>query len=287
MTDEPERDGGTVAASVAFRGQASPTDGEIGELAEIVATACQVMAATGLVEHVLGHVSVRTGPQQLLVRCRGPEEAGLAYTTSDDVRAVALDGSGALGAWTAPNELPIHTEIMRRRPEVTAVVHAHPPSVVAASLLDTPLLPVYGSYDIPGARLAAGGIPTWNRSALITTPALAGAMADALGDRPVVLLRGHGLVSVAGGPPETAPARAVIQALAVDTLARMTLAIRAAGGTPRAISQEDLAALPDLSDSLAVDTLWRHLQRRTVDWLHPAWGTSPVPCGPALGGVPA
>jgi ribulose-5-phosphate 4-epimerase/fuculose-1-phosphate aldolase len=282
VPDRPDASRAAAAPPVADR-----TEARLGELAEIVATACQVMAATGLVEHVLGHISLRIAPEELLVRCRGADEAGLAYTTADDVRAVTLDGSGDLGAWRAPHELPIHTEIMRRRPEVTAVVHAHPPSTVAATLLDAPLVPVYGAYDIPGARLAAGGLPTWGRSALITSATLAGEMADALGDGPVVLLRGHGLVSVAGGPPETAPARAVIQALAVDRLARTSLAVRAAGGTPAPISAEDLAALPDLGDSFAVDTMWRHLQRRMLDELYPGWRPPTVPCGSALGGRPA
>lgn len=244
-------------------------------LRQAVATACQVMAERGLVEHILGHISVRVGPEELLVRCRGPEEAGLAYTTADDIRAVGLDGFGDLGDWTAPNELPIHTEVMRRRPAVTAVVHAHPPAVVAASLLDAPLLPIYGAYDIPGAQLAVGGISTWERAALITTRELAGAMAETLGERPVVILRGHGLVSVAEGPPETAVARAVLQAVAVDTLARTTLTVRSAGGVPSPLSDEDLRGLPDLGSSFLVDTMWRHLQRRTIDRLHPDWRTNP------------
>ncbi len=180
--------------------------------AESVAAACRVLAATGLVEHVLGHVSVRTGPDRLLVRCRGPRESGLAWTTERDVREVPLAGAPDVAPWTVPNELPIHRVLLRRRPEVTAVVHAHPPAVVAYSLLDRPLLPVYGAYDIPGAALAAGGVPVWPRAALVRTDALAGELADALGDRPVVVLRGHGLVSVAAGPPETAVPQAVLQA---------------------------------------------------------------------------
>ena len=235
------------------------------ELCKAVATACQVMAECGLVEHVLGHISVRVSSHELLVRCRGPFEAGLAYTTADDIRLLPLDGPRDLGAWSAPKELPIHTELMRRRPAVTAVVHAHPSAVVTCSLLDGPLLPIYGAYDIPGARLAADGIPTWNRSALIASASLAGEMVDALGEAPVVILRGHGLVSAAEGPPQTAIARAVLQAVAVDTLARTTLAIRQAGGTPQAISDHDLAALPDLGDGFNVETMWRHLQRRAAD----------------------
>jgi ribulose-5-phosphate 4-epimerase/fuculose-1-phosphate aldolase len=232
-------------------------------LAETVATACRVMAHTGLVEHVLGHISARVSDDELLLRCRGRNESGLAYTTAEDVRLLPLTGSRDLGDWTAPNEAPIHTEIMRRRPGVTAVVHAHPPAVVALSLTDTALLPIYGAYDIPGARMAADGIPTWDRSVLITNRDLAGAMATALGDRPVVILRGHGLVSVAEGPAETAVARAVLQAVAVDTLARTTLTILTAGGTPRPITDADLAGLPDLGGGFNVDTMWRHLVRRT------------------------
>jgi 3,4-dihydroxyphthalate decarboxylase len=231
-------------------------------LADSVAVACRVMAMCGLVENVLGHISARLSPDELVVRCRGPHESGLAWTVAQDVRAVPLRGTRDLGGWSAPNELPIHTELMRRRPAVTAVVHAHPPAVVAASLLDAPLLPIYGSYDIPGARLAAGGIPVWERSALINDDTLAAAMADAMGDRPVVILRGHGLVSAAEGEPGQAVARAVLQAVAVDTLARTTLTIRQAGAVPRAISAEDLAALPDLGGGFNVATMWRHLLTR-------------------------
>jgi ribulose-5-phosphate 4-epimerase/fuculose-1-phosphate aldolase len=230
--------------------------------AESVAAACRVLAGTGLVEHVLGHVSARTGPDRLLVRCRGPRESGLAHTTARDVREVPLDGAPDVAPWAVPNELPIHRVLLRRRSDVSAVVHAHPPAVVTFSLLDRPLLPLYGAYDIPGAALAAGGVPVWPRAALVRTDALAGEMADALGDRPVVLLRGHGLVSVAGGPVETAVPRAVLQALAVDTLARTTLAVLQSGGTPRAIGGADLAELPDLGSGFTVETMWRHLLRR-------------------------
>lgn len=241
-------------------------------LPELVATACRVLAEQGLVEHVLGHVSVRTGPDSLLVRCRGPREAGLAYTTAEDVRPVPLTGpagsspeAGAdagAGAWSVPNELPIHRAVLRRRPEVTAVVHAHPPAVVAQSLLDEPLLPIYGAYDIPGAALAADGIPVWPRSALVSTDALGADLAAALGDRPAVVLRGHGLVTVGEGDPATAVPLAVLRALAVDRLAGITLRVRTAGGRPAPIDPADLAGLPDLGAAFTVDTLWRHLLRR-------------------------
>jgi ribulose-5-phosphate 4-epimerase/fuculose-1-phosphate aldolase len=236
------------------------------ELSEIIAEACRVMAERGLVENVLGHVSARVSATELLIRGRGPREAGLATTRAQDVQKVGLDDpiTGAvrrLDGWRAPNELPIHTEVMRARPDVTAVVHAHPPAVVTLSLVGAPLLPIYGAYDIPGTKLAAGGIPTWPRSILVASAALGQEMAAALGDRPALVLRGHGLVSAASGLPAVAVKQAVLQALAVDTLARTTLAILQAGGQPRAIEADDLAGLPDLGSGFNVETMWRFLTR--------------------------
>ncbi|GGI95674.1 class II aldolase/adducin family protein [Streptomyces brasiliensis] len=232
-------------------------------LRERIALACRVLAVTGLVEHILGHVSARTGPDSLLVRGRGPVERGLAFTVVDDVQEVRLDGSGEVPAdWSAPGELPIHTEVLRARSDVTAVVHAHPPAVVAASVADLPWLPLVGSYDIPAARLAHDGIPVWPRSALIRRRDLAEQMVSALGHRPVVVLRGHGLVAVGSGEPAHAVAEAVTRALAVDSLARITLAAAATGAPLRPIPAEDLAELPDLGPAFNVASLWRHLAAR-------------------------
>src|SRR3954466_4568898 len=99
----------------------------------LVANACRVLGARGLAEDVLGHISLRTGPDRMLVRCRGPREEGLFLTRPADVREVGLDGApvddagGPAGSdesveWAVPNELPIHAEILRARPDVDAVV---------------------------------------------------------------------------------------------------------------------------------------------------------------------
>jgi L-fuculose-phosphate aldolase len=46
---------------------------------EQVAEACRVLEHVGLVEGVLGHVSMRFG-EGMLLRCRGPQEIGLRRT---------------------------------------------------------------------------------------------------------------------------------------------------------------------------------------------------------------
>jgi ribulose-5-phosphate 4-epimerase/fuculose-1-phosphate aldolase len=237
----------------------------VATLAEPIATACQVLAETGLAPNVLGHVSVRLADGDVLIRCRGPRERGLAFTTAEDARRMSLAGRPLdAGEWSVPNEWPIHTAVLRRRPDVSAVVHAHPAAVVTMSLAGLPWLPIVGAYDIPAARIAAGGIPVWPRAVLVDSAELGDDLASCLADRPVAVLHGHGLVAVGTGDPEHALAEAVTNAVAVDSLARMILAVRAAGAAPAPIADEDLAGLPDLGSGFTVETMWRHLVARTA-----------------------
>lgn len=224
-----------------------------------LARACRVLAARGLVDDVLGHVSERVGAGQFLVRCRGPQERGLRFTVPADIRLLALaDADRLVGAdvgagYRAPNELPIHAETLRRRADVGAVVHAHPRTVVTASLAALTLRPVIGAYHIPAMRLAEGGIPTYPRAVLITRASLAAEMLDAMGDRPACVLRGHGLVTAAA----TLPA-AVLTALAVNVLAGLHLDAARVGVVPPELPPSDRAELPDLGAAFNEALLWRH-----------------------------
>ncbi|WP_314176489.1 class II aldolase/adducin family protein [Streptomyces winkii] len=224
---------------------------------QLISDACRVLAARGLTDGILGHISLRMDADTLLVRCRGAMERGLRFTTPADIRLVGLDGQeaapGELDGWSVPNELPLHTEVLRDRPDVRAVVHAHPPAVVAADLAGLALRPIVGAFDIPGARLAAGGVPVYPRGVLIRDRHLAAQMVRALGERPAVLLRGHGLATTGGSVPE-----AVLRAVSLDTLARLSLDVTKAGGTLRDLPEEDLAQLPDLGGPFTHDTPWRH-----------------------------
>jgi ribulose-5-phosphate 4-epimerase/fuculose-1-phosphate aldolase len=230
---------------------------DVDESRQLIADACRVLAARGLAEGYLGHISLRVDADRLLVRCRGPQERGLAWTTADDVRLVTLDGepgdAGELDGWTPPNELPLHTEVLRAHPDVQAVVHAHPPAVVAADLAGLGIRPIVGAFDMPGTKLAAGGVPVYPRGVLVRDRRLAAEMVQAMGDRPVVVLRGHGLTSSGGSVPE-----AVLRAISVDQIARLSLTIASAGGELRDLPPEDMAELPDLGGAFNHTTAWRH-----------------------------
>lgn len=223
----------------------------------LIAEACRVLAARGLADGILGHISLRVDDDRILVRCRGPRERGLGRTTPEDIRLVTLDGEAAaereLDGYAVPNELPLHTAVLRTRPEVGAVVHAHPPRVVAADLAGIVIRPIVGAYDIPGTRLAAGGVPVYPRGVLVRDDRLGAEMAEAMGDRPVVVLRGHGLTSAAATVEQ-----AVLQAVSVDVLAGLSLQVTASGGTLVDLPEEDMAELPDLGAGFNTGTAWRH-----------------------------
>jgi ribulose-5-phosphate 4-epimerase/fuculose-1-phosphate aldolase len=233
-------------------------DAGIAGLRREVALGCRVLAHSGLAADVLGHVSVRVSDDALLVRCRGPQERGLLFTTPQDVRLIRLDGSADLPqGYAAPSELPIHAEVLRARPEVTAVAHAHPPAVVAADLAGLALRPVIGAHNIPAMRMAADGIPVYDRGVLISRADLATEMLRTMGDAPVCVLRGHGVTTTGASVAD-----AVIRALNLESLARMILAAAQAGGHPPDLPDADIAELPDLGATLNTESVWRyHLAR--------------------------
>lgn len=190
------------------------------EQREQVALACRILATEGLAETTLGHVSLRVDAHHFLVRARRASEHGVLFTTADDIALVDLHGNLAPGEppIALPSELPIHAALLAARPDCAAVVHAHPPSVVACTVADVPLRPVVGAYNIPAARLALDGIPTYRYSGLIRTAERAAGLLAAMGNRPVCLLQGHGLAAAG-----ESLAAAVLAAIDVDALARLTV----------------------------------------------------------------
>jgi ribulose-5-phosphate 4-epimerase/fuculose-1-phosphate aldolase len=217
-----------------------------------------------LVDGTLGHISARVDDEHLLIRCRSDSDTGVAFTRPDDIRLIRFDGSpgstGELDGYEVPNELPIHVETLLAHPEHRAVAHLHPAAVVAADLAGIRIEPIYGAFDIPGARLARGGVPVYPRAVLIRTAELGKEMVAAMAGRPVVICRGHGITSAAATVPQ-----AVLQAISLDQLACMSLRIRSAGGTCRPIDESDWTDLPNLGPAFTAEAAWRHELAR-LEW---------------------
>jgi ribulose-5-phosphate 4-epimerase/fuculose-1-phosphate aldolase len=223
----------------------------------LVALGCRVAAKRGLVDGILGHLSLRVDDDHLLIRCRSDTDTGVAFTEPTDIRLIRFDGSpgaeGELDGYRVPTELPIHLETMLADSRHRAVAHLHPPAVVAADLAGIALRPIYGAFDIPGAWLAREGVPVYERAVLIRNSRLGKEMVSAMRRGPVVICRGHGITSAAATVQQ-----AVLQAISLDALARMSLRVRAAGGTLHDIDDSDWDDLPDLGPAFTTEAAWRH-----------------------------
>ena len=110
----------------------------------------------------------------MLIKAAG---SGLEEVAAADVVAVELaDGRTTSGA-LMPDELPLHREIYRARPDVGGVVHTHPQASVAVSL-----------HAGRWAVACQDAVPFWNRIAfyeaaeLVSTPEAGRGLAAALGD---------------------------------------------------------------------------------------------------------
>src|SRR5215467_5324531 len=110
-------------------------------LRETLTNAGRVLASEGQGDYVAGHISVRLPDdrQRFLMK---PAGIGLEEMAPDNIITVDMDGRKVAGSMSRHNEVFIHSEVLRARPDIQAVIHTHPPHAVAFSSLGRPLVPV-------------------------------------------------------------------------------------------------------------------------------------------------
>ena len=248
-------------------------------LGERVANACRVLGALDLTPGTLGHASARIpGTERIVIRARGPAELGVRYTSAEQVIEITMDGrrtaaasAAAKDGLAAPLEVHIHTELYRARPEVHAVVHVHPQIPVLLSICDQPLQPIYGAYDPHGLLLLLDGVPTFERSILIDTPALGRDFAAVMGKARACIMRGNGLMTAANSVEEAA-----LAVIHVNELATMTYRAQLLGNVrPIPLEEQQVFRAMDIDagygdlipgiPSGRAASLWRYFERRARD----------------------
>ena len=208
------------------------------ELRWKVAVSCRILGMLGLVNESTGHVSARIpGADEMFIRCRGGKEEGIAFTGVHNIRRTDFDGEGPhVGdEHGSPNETPIHGEIYRAKPEAGAVVHAHPWYALLCGVTEIEYKPVFGGYDPSSLSIVTKGVPVYSRAATVTDKQQAAAMLAHMGDRDVVLMRGHG-ISVHAPTVEQATSLAI----RFDRLSRIMWEIALSGREPALLSDEDM-----------------------------------------------
>ena len=208
--------------------------------AEELAAASRVLAAQGVFDSA-GHVSMRhpeRADRFLMSRSLAP-----ALVTAGDImeftlESEAVDGhpSTSLGAGKPFLERYLHGEIYRKRSDVMAIAHGHAASLVPFGLVEHPLRAMYHN-----AAFIAAGVPVFDirdrfgdTDIVVSTAERGAALADALGDKSVVLLRAHGFVAVG-----LSLQVAVFRAIYSEVNARVQLQAEALGGPIAALSEEE------------------------------------------------
>ena len=189
------------------------------------------MSETGSVEEAIRHDLVRaarelveaglTGGTSGNISARAPGHGdfwisasgcALGEAQQDDFVKVALDGAVGDGARAPSSEWRMHRDVYLARPEVTAIVHAHPPFATTIACLRRDLPAIHyeiafaGGHDVRCADYATFG-----------TEALSIAALRALAGRNACLLANHGMIAAGA-----TLAAAVHLARVVETVAELT-----------------------------------------------------------------
>jgi ribulose-5-phosphate 4-epimerase/fuculose-1-phosphate aldolase len=228
----------------------NPIPGVDAVLIDDIVTGSRVLAEFGVLDG-FGHVSARhpTNPNHfLMARSLAP-----ALVTADDIMEFDLDGNAVDARGRSLFlERFIHSEIYKARPDVMAVVHTHSAGVVPFTVSQVPLRPVYHN-----AAFLAAGAPVWDirkdfgeTDMLVRNAAIGKSLALALADRPVVLMRGHGDVTV--GPSVKV---AVFRAYYTDVNARLQSQAIALGGEPNYLTPGE-GAKADAVNLAVLDRVW-------------------------------
>jgi len=131
-----------------------------------------------------GNLSCRLGKNEFLIT---GQHAALGFLTPKDLVQVSGNGKPITGKRHPSSETPMHLAVYRGT-EAQAIVHVHPPAVLAFSLTRESFLPVSfeEKYTIGNVPIVPQDTPT------VTKP---DTLVQELKFHPVVILKGHGTVA--------------------------------------------------------------------------------------------
>ncbi len=174
-----------------------------------------------------GHASIRVGENRMFINIGSCQRSLL---TIGDICTIDFDGNVIEGNGNPPLEFHLHAGVYKARPDVKAVVHAHPKWSTFLTIAGASYQPVYaqGSLVHP--------LPVLDSPNSINNPEMAKRLTDTLGDRPAALMKAHGAVAVGKDIME---AFVLVNYLEENSY-RQYMAMQI--GKPYAFSEEEMAA---------------------------------------------
>lgn len=222
------------------------------KLIEDLIAANRILAMEGVVDG-MGHVSVRHNRdpnRYLLSLARAPE-----LVTAEDLMEYDLDSNPVRDPGRRQySERIIHGEIYKLRPDVIAVVHNHSPSVIPFTVSNVPLRAIAhsGGFIAEGLPVFeirdAGGLTDM----LVNNAALGRALAQKLGGKSAILMRGHGAAVVGKSLPYV-----VGRSIYLELGAKLQAQAIALGGTVNYLDPEEGRKIEARRDYIRSWELWK------------------------------
>ncbi len=210
------------------------------ELKEQIVDICHKMWQLGWVAANDGNITVKVAEGRYLAT---PTGISKGFITTD--KLVLIDNEGdvieALEGYKPSSEIKMHLRCYKERPDVGAVVHAHPPTATGFAVAHVPL----DSYSMVETVLAVGSIPI-TPYGTPSTHEVPDAIAPYLAEHDVVLLENHGALTL-GADLITAYYR-------METLelqAKISLTARLLGGE-KEISDDNVTRLISMREQYKV-----------------------------------
>lgn len=135
-----------------------------------------------------GNITVKLTEHEFLTT---PTGVSKGYLTPDMIVKVNEKGEVLEGNWKPSSEVKVHLRVYAERPDVQAVVHAHPPYATTFAVAHIPL----DKYILPEAVCGVGAVPIVPY-AMPSTQELADGLIPYLQDYDAFILENHGTVTV-------------------------------------------------------------------------------------------
>ena len=194
--------------------------------------------ARGYVASNDGNISVRLDEKRILTT---PTGVSKGFMTPDMMVVTDLAGEKVAGDRNASSELLMHIAVYEQRPDVRAVVHAHPPTATGFAVAGIPL----DRAVLAEVVTTLGSIPIADYGTP-STEELADAVRQHIRAHDGMLLANHGAVTVADDL-----FAAYYKMETVEHFARISLVARQLGGE-RLLSREEVDRLQGLRDRYGI-----------------------------------
>jgi L-fuculose-phosphate aldolase len=194
--------------------------------------------ARGFVASNDGNISVRIADGRLITT---PTGVSKGFMTPDMMVVTDLEGRHLAGDRKASSELKMHLEVYRQRPDVRAVVHAHPPTATGFAVAGIPL----DRAVLAEVITTLGSIPI-AEYATPSTEELPAAVRRFIRAHDGLLLANHGALAVAGDVMA-----AYYRMETIEHFARISLTARLLG-REHLLSREEVTRLQGLRGTYGI-----------------------------------